>query len=160
MPISIESALQHVAWAEKEFFAQLAAVPEELYRATYNNPEWNVAHIATHIASGATWYEFCLTGVDNEIPAEPTTRGEMAALGRYLSDRTAVLISQSRLDDELLHVAAHDEEFDVLRSTLLVQAIHHSVEHRAHIASALEASGYHGLDLDSIDAWAFAAATR
>ena len=157
MPISIESSLQHVAWAEEEFFEQLATVPEELYRATYSNPEWNVAHIARHIASGATWYEFCLTGVDHEIPSEPTTRDEMVALGRFLSDRTFVLLAQSRHDDALLHVVAPDEEFDVLRSTLLIQAIHHSIEHRAHIASALEAAGCHELDLDSLDAWAFAA---
>ena len=160
MPISIESALQHVAWAEKEFFAQLAAVPEELYRATYNNPEWNVAHIATHIAHGAARYEYHLTGVEHEVPSAPNTREEMIALGQFLAARTASLVPQARLDDELLHLVSHDLAFDEWRSTLLVQAIHHSVEHRAHIASALEASGYHGLDLDSIDAWAFAAATR
>lgn len=157
MAITLESSLQHVAWSERAFFSQLAEVPESLYAASYADPSWNVAHIATHIASGATWYEFCLTGIDHDVPPVPTTREEMVELGKYLAARTAVLVQHSSLDDETLHVVAPDEEFDVLRSTLLMQAVHHSVEHRAHIASALEANDCHVLDLDALDAWAFAA---
>lgn len=160
MPISLTSSLEHVAWAEQAFFAQLASVPEEFYSASYADPEWNVAHIAWHIASGATWYEFCLTGVDHDVPLAPQSREEMAALGEFLTARTLVLVQQTHLDDEVLHVVAPGEEFEVRRSTLLIQAVHHSVEHRAHIASALEAHGYRGMDLDAIDAWAFAAATN
>lgn len=162
MPVSIESSLRHVAWAEKEFFSRLAQLPVDLYTATYHDPEWNVAHIASHIASGAAWYELCLTGVNYEqdVPAAPANAEEMVALGEFLAARTAAIVHEARHDDALLHVAVYGEEFDVLRSTLLVQAIHHSVEHRAHIASALEASGYHDLDLESLDAWAYAAATR
>lgn len=155
----MQPLLQHVAWSERAFFAQLSDVPESLYSASYADPAWNVAYIAAHIASGATWYEFCLTGVDHDVPPPPTSRAEMVALGQYLEARTAVLVAQSKFDDERLHVVAPGEEFDVLRSTLLMQAVHHSVEHRAHIASALEANGCRVLDLDELDAWAFAAAT-
>ncbi|MFM8446542.1 MAG: hypothetical protein ACKN9Z_04205, partial [Actinomycetota bacterium] len=41
------------------------------------------------------------------------------------------------------------------RSTILSQAIHHATEHRAQIASALEAKGFTPVDLDELDLWAF-----
>jgi uncharacterized damage-inducible protein DinB len=40
-----------------------------------------------------------------------------------------------------------------LRSTVLSQAIHHATEHRAHIASALEAKGFEPINLDDISLW-------
>jgi uncharacterized damage-inducible protein DinB len=41
------------------------------------------------------------------------------------------------------------------RSTILSQSIHHATEHRAQIASALEAKGFKPMDLDELDLWAF-----
>jgi uncharacterized damage-inducible protein DinB len=41
------------------------------------------------------------------------------------------------------------------RSTILSQSIHHATEHRAQIASALEAKGFKPVDLDELDLWAF-----
>ncbi|MFM8937646.1 MAG: hypothetical protein ACKOF0_01350, partial [Actinomycetota bacterium] len=41
------------------------------------------------------------------------------------------------------------------RSTILSQAIHHATEHRAQIASALEAKGFKPVDLDELDLWSF-----
>jgi len=41
------------------------------------------------------------------------------------------------------------------RSTILSQAIHHATEHRAQIASALEAKGFTPINLDDLDLWEF-----
>ena len=41
------------------------------------------------------------------------------------------------------------------RSTILSQSIHHATEHRAQLASALEAKGFKPVDLDELDLWAF-----
>ena len=41
------------------------------------------------------------------------------------------------------------------RSTILSQAIHHATEHRAQIASALEAKGFTPVNLDDLDLWSF-----
>ena len=41
------------------------------------------------------------------------------------------------------------------RSTILSQAIHHATEHRAQIASALEAKGFTPMNLDDLDLWEF-----
>ena len=41
------------------------------------------------------------------------------------------------------------------RSTILSQSIHHATEHRAQIASALEAKGFKPVDLDELDLWAY-----
>jgi len=46
-------------------------------------------------------------------------------------------------------------KFQRLRSTVLSQAIHHATEHRAQIASALEAKGFKPVDLDDISLWAY-----
>ena len=41
------------------------------------------------------------------------------------------------------------------RETILTQSIHHATEHRAQIASALEAKGFTPVNLDDLDLWAF-----
>jgi uncharacterized damage-inducible protein DinB len=41
------------------------------------------------------------------------------------------------------------------RSTILSQSIHHATEHRAQIASALEAKGFKPVDLDELDLWSY-----
>ena len=41
------------------------------------------------------------------------------------------------------------------RSTILSQSIHHATEHRAQIASALEAKGFNPVDLDDLDLWSY-----
>lgn len=161
MTISIELSLAHMDWAEQVFYAQLAEIPTELFAAHYGNPEWTVSIMAQHIANGAQWYEYCLTGVRVPTPAAPHSADDVMALRTFLHDRAQILIAQASEAEDYLHVDEGDGTFfDVLRSTLLVQAVQHSVEHRAQIACALEANGYRGINLDDIDAWAFAAAQR
>ena len=46
------------------------------------------------------------------------------------------------------------------RSTILSQAIHHATEHRAQIASALEAKGFTPMNLDDLDLWEFEKTTN
>ncbi len=41
------------------------------------------------------------------------------------------------------------------RSTILSQSIHHATEHRAQIASALEAKGFKPVNLDDLDLWSY-----
>jgi uncharacterized damage-inducible protein DinB len=41
------------------------------------------------------------------------------------------------------------------RSTILSQAIHHATEHRAQLASALEAKGFEPVNLDDLDLWSY-----
>jgi len=157
MPVTLDTTLQYLAWSEERFFERLYELSESHYGASYGDPEWTVAKIAWHIASGATWYEFCLTGTMHERPVVPTTRTELLVVGDYLRQRTAAIVAEGRHDDAILHVVTDDEAFDVARSTLLTQAVLHSLEHRAQIAAALEAHGHEPLDLGAIDVWAFAA---
>ncbi|MBU6233589.1 MAG: hypothetical protein KJS64_05000 [Acidobacteria bacterium] len=156
MPVTMETTLQYLAWSEGKFFERLYELPESLYGASYGNPEWTVAKMAWHIASGATWYEFCLTGTMHERPEIPTSRDELMTVGSYLRQRTATIVDEGRYDDALLHVVTDEEEFDVARSILLTQAVLHSIEHRAQIAAAVESRGHNLADLGEIDGWAFA----
>jgi uncharacterized damage-inducible protein DinB len=156
MPITMETTLQYLAWSEERFFRRLYELPVTHYEASYGDSEWTVAKIAWHIASGATWYEFCLTGTMHERPEIPTTRDELLSVGEYLRQRTAAIVAEGRHDDAKLHVVTEEEEFDVARSTLLTQAVLHSIEHRAQIAAAVESRGHGLVDLGEIDVWAFA----
>jgi uncharacterized damage-inducible protein DinB len=155
----MKHAIAQMDWAEQNFFQLLEAMPEELLGAHYGNPEWTVAIIAQHIVSGACWYEFCLTGNFPQEPDTPKSAADLSALRTYLAERNRVLSAQAERDDELLEVSHEGDEFSVWRSILLTQAVHHSVEHRAQIACALESNGYRAVDLDALDAWAFASAT-
>ncbi len=155
----MKRALAQMDWAEQSFFQLLEEMPEELLSAHYGNTEWTVGVIAQHIVSGACWYEFCLTGHFPTEPETPRSRADLVVLRTQLAQRNQALHAQADLDDELLHVSHEGDEFDVWRSILLAQAVHHSVEHRAQIACALEANGYRGIDLDTLDAWSFATAT-
>jgi uncharacterized damage-inducible protein DinB len=65
------------------------------------------------------------------------------------------LIGAADLDDVWLDLENDNGKFQRLRSTVLSQAIHHATEHRAQIASALEAKGFKPVDLDEIDLWAY-----
>ena len=66
------------------------------------------------------------------------------------------LLECVKLDDIQLEFVNYEERLvKRWRSTILSQAIHHATEHRAQIASALEAKGFTPIDLDELDLWAF-----
>jgi len=61
-----------------------------------------------------------------------------------------------KLDDvQIEFVNYEDKLVKRWRSTILSQAIHHATEHRAQIASALEAKGFAPVNLDDLDLWEF-----
>jgi len=54
-----------------------------------------------------------------------------------------------------LNSNSEGEQVKRWRSTILSQAIHHATEHRAQIASALEAKGFTPVNLDDLDLWSY-----
>jgi uncharacterized damage-inducible protein DinB len=67
-----------------------------------------------------------------------------------------MLLDCVKLEDiQLEFVNAEGEQVKRWRSTILSQAIHHATEHRAQIASALEAKGFDPVNLDDLDLWSF-----
>jgi uncharacterized damage-inducible protein DinB len=68
----------------------------------------------------------------------------------------AALLECVKLDDIQIEFKNYEDKMvKWWRSTILSQAKHHATEHRAQIASALEAKGFTPVDLDELDLWSF-----
>jgi uncharacterized damage-inducible protein DinB len=81
---------------------------------------------------------------------------DLALISKQAAAIDAALLEAVSLDDVQLEFTNYSGKLvKRWRSTILSQAIHHATEHRAQIASALEAKGFTPVDLDELDLWAF-----
>ena len=160
MTISLQRLLKHMAWANQKTIEHLMTLPPEAIQAFATNPEWKVAEIIRHIVASGNFYVYRITGSAptdrNENEILPVTAEDLASLSKR-----ALLVDQSLLECEKLEdiqVEFLNHEKKVVkrwRSTILSQSMHHATEHRAKIASALEAKGFTPVDLDELDLWSF-----
>jgi uncharacterized damage-inducible protein DinB len=159
MTITVARLLRHMAWANQETIKHLQTLPEESLKAYATNPEWFVAEIAHHIVDSADHYAYRITGkVALTQPGDPCIAdiekiSDLSRLSEQATIVDALLVSAADLDDAWLDLENDNGKFQRLRSTVLSQAIHHATEHRAHIASALEAKGFESINLDDISLW-------
>ena len=148
-----------MAWANQETIKHLQTLPEESLKAYATNPEWFVAEIAHHIVDSADHCAYRITGkVALTQPGDPCIAdiekiSDLVRLAEQAAIVDAHLISAANLDEVWLDLENDGRKFQRLRSTVLSQAIHHATEHRAHIASALEAKGFEPINLDDISLW-------
>ena len=160
MAIGLERLLKHMAWANKSTIEHLQTLPEDSLKAFAVNPDWFVAEITHHIVEAADNYYFRITG--NRISVTGDGIQELESISDL-----AMLKNQAIAIDRALQECAQLEDIQLefknysgnlvkrWRSTILSQAIHHATEHRAQIASALEAKGFKPVDLDELDLWSF-----
>ena len=162
MTISMDRMLAHMAWANQKTITHLQTLEEDSLKAFATNPEWFVAEIVHHIVDSADHYAFRISGIPALTkPGDPCIDDvkEIADLSR-LKEQVAVvdaaLLECVKLDDVQIEFKNYEgKQVKRWRSTILSQAIHHATEHRAQIASALEAKGFTPIDLDELDLWAF-----
>ena len=162
MTISLDRLLLHMAWANQKTIAYLQTLPDESLAAFATNPEWHVAEIIYHIVDSADHYAFRISGTPVLTqPGEPCIEPvkSIADLGR-LKDQAEIvdkaLLECVKLEDiKLEFVNGEGDLVNRWRSTILSQAVHHATEHRAQIASALEAKGLTPPDLDDLDLWSY-----
>ena len=167
MTISMDRMLAHMAWANQKTMAHLQTLPEESLSAFATNPEWFVAEIVHHIVDSADHYAFRISGIPALTkPGDPCIDDvkEIADLSR-LKEQVAVvdaaLLECVKLEDIQIEFKNYEgKQVKRWRSTILSQAIHHATEHRAQIASALDAKGFKPVDLDELDLWAFEVETE
>jgi uncharacterized damage-inducible protein DinB len=162
MTISMQRLLAHMAWANQKTITHLQSLPEESLKAFATNPEWFVAEIVHHIVDSADHYAFRISG----IPAL-TKPGDPCIKDVLLISDLARMKEQAAIVDKALFDCMNFEDIQIefknysgkmvkrWRSTILSQAIHHATEHRAQIASALEAKGFQPMNLDELDLWAY-----
>jgi len=162
MAISMNRMLGHMAWANAKTITHLQSLPEEALSAFATNPDWHVAEIIHHIVDSGDHYAFDISGIPALTqPDDPCIDDvkEIADLAR-LKDQAAIvdkaLLECVKLDDiQIEFMNFEDKLVKRWRSTILSQSIHHATEHRAQLASALEAKGFKPVDLDAIDLWAY-----
>lgn len=160
MTIGLERLLAHMAWANRLTIEHLQTLPEESLRAFATNSEWHVAEIMFHIVDAADHYVFRISGAHPEIPGEKIQElgkiSDLEMLKEQCIGIDAALQECVKLEDiQLEFENIHGKKVKRWRSTILSQAVHHATEHRAQLASALEAKGFKPVDLDELDLWSF-----
>ncbi len=162
MTIALDRLLAHMAWANQKTIEHLQTLPEESLKAFATNPEWHAAEIIYHIVDSADHYAFRISGLPALTqPGDPCIDDvkEISDLAR-LKEQAAIvdkaLLDCVKLDDIQLEYKNYEDKLvKRWRSTILSQAIHHATEHRAQLASALEAKGFTPVNLDDLDLWSF-----
>jgi len=162
MVIGLERLLSHMAWANQKTISHFQTLPEESLKAFATNPNWHVAEIVHHIVDSADHYAFRISGVPALTqPGDPciddvVTLADLARISSQATIVDAALLECVKLDDIQIEFKNYEDKIvKRWRSTILSQAIHHATEHRAQIASALEAKGFTPVDLDELDLWSF-----
>ena len=162
MVIGLERLLSHMAWANQKTISHLQTLPEESLKAFATNPNWHIAEIVHHIVDSADHYAFRISGVPALTqPGDPciddvVTLADLARISSQATIVDAALLECVKLDDIQIEFKNYEDKIvKRWRSTILSQAIHHATEHRAQIASALEAKGFTPVDLDELDLWSF-----
>ena len=162
MTIELNRLLAHMAWANQKTIEHLQTLPEDSLKAFATNPEWFVAEIAHHIVDSADHYAFrisgkpALTQPGDECIDDINVIADLARLKEQAAKVDAMLLDCVKLEDiQIEFLNYSDKLVKRWRSTILSQAIHHATEHRAQIASALEAKGFTPVNLDDLDLWSY-----
>ncbi|MFM8966216.1 MAG: DinB family protein [Actinomycetota bacterium] len=160
MTIGLERLLAHMKWANRLTIEHLQTLPDEALKAFATNSEWFVGEIMHHIVEAADNYAYRITNVYCEVPGEKIQELESIKDLEFLKVQAdaidTALQECAQLDDIQLEFVNYSGNLvKRWRSTILSQAIHHATEHRAQIASALEAKGFKPVDLDELDLWSF-----
>jgi uncharacterized damage-inducible protein DinB len=162
MAISMNRMLGHMAWANAKTITHLQSLPEESLAAYATNPEWHVAEIIHHIVDSGDHYAFRISGIPALTkPGDPCIDDVLAIADLARIKEQAAIVDKALLDcvdldDIQIEFKNYSDNLvKRWRSTILSQSIHHATEHRAQIASALEAKGFKPVDLDELDLWAF-----
>ena len=162
MTIGLDRLLRHMGWANQKTIAHLESLSAESLMAFATNSEWFVAEILHHIVDSADHYAFRISGKPAlSLPGEPCIDdvkqiSDLARIKEQAAIVDAALLECVKLDDVQLEFENYEGKLvKRWRSTILSQAIHHATEHRAQIASALEARGFVAVDLDELDLWSY-----
>jgi uncharacterized damage-inducible protein DinB len=162
MTIALDRLLLHMEWANQKTITHLQSLPEESLKAFATNPEWHAAEIIYHIIDSADHYAYRISGIPALTqPGEPCIDevkviADLARLKEQAAIVDKALLDCVKLDDIQLEFVNNEEKsVKRWRSTILSQAIHHATEHRAQLASALEAKGFKPVDLDELDLWSY-----
>ncbi len=152
----LDRLFRHLGWSDARVLQALANLTDEQLTYTAAGSEWTVAAIAKHLVHAAGLYASRLDGGTAPVvsPA-PVTGAEMAALAQQCADFDARLLVEAGKPEAIVEYVREGKQVRRARSALLAQALLHASEHRAQIASALDAHGVRAIDLDALSPWQF-----
>lgn len=153
--ITIETSLQHMAWADDKLFAAVRDLPADRLSMSGHDPEWTVARGMVHILQGVEWYRFLLLDAQWSDLRAPATAAEVEALRVQLAEMYESLIEAAAEPDAVIEFEDEGGPKRALRSVVLAQAPYHAAEHRAGIVTTLHANGERSIHLDDYDVWAW-----
>ena len=152
---TLDRLLRHMAWANAEVIGILAGLDDDALALASPRNEWTVAMILQHLVDAALRYAARLEGVPRPDGSEPPkTAGELAEVAARCAAHDARIRVQAAVPDGPCPSPDPGRE-GRMRSTIVGQAIHHAIEHRAQIAGALSTNGINAIDLDELDVWAY-----
>jgi len=152
---TLDRAFRHLAWANQEVFAALLKMPESTLGLRLHPDHYSVGQLVEHIAGSSGFYAWRLDGLgeDPQYPAA-TTHADVAKFKEMLVGFDERLRVEAQKSDEAISYIREGKTVSRMRSTIVIQAIHHATEHRAQIAAILTAHNVTGIDLDELDVWA------
>jgi uncharacterized damage-inducible protein DinB len=152
---TLDRLLRHMAWANAEVIGILAGLDDDALALASPRNEWTVAMILQHLVDAAERYAARLEGVPRPAGTEPpNTVAELAEIATRCAAYDARIRVQAAAPDGPCPSPDPGRE-GRMRSTIVDQAIHHAIEHRAQIAGALSTNGINAIDLDALDVWAY-----
>jgi uncharacterized damage-inducible protein DinB len=162
--MDVEKLLTHMAWSNREIFAEVSKLPDSALDSFADDTQWTVREIISHICESATWYAWCLRKEGDDFDwqdhiarskIKPSSSSDIQKLIEVQAVTDSHLLSSKSAPDELLTIDLADNPFTCARSTILTQAIHHATEHRTQLVAALVAGKFTNINLDNYHLWGF-----
>jgi uncharacterized damage-inducible protein DinB len=154
-------AFRHNTWATRELLAVCQNLSETQLHATAPGTYGSIVATLWHTVQSDASYCRRLTGEEPEWDWRTEELPKLDEIAEYIDDLAArwERFLATPFDAERTFVIKwHDEiDRDVPAGVLLVQALHHGNEHRAHICTVLTSIGVATPDLG---AWDYAEATN
>jgi len=160
MTISLETMLRHMGWANQQILSKISELPEEALGAYVTNKEWNVAEILSHIAVSADRLVYRMNGREFSDMMLPTSMKDLKDLTKKLEKYDSELLELVEQPDRVVEVNRSGVITHWQAATILSQSVHHTIEHRAQAATALEFKGFKAPDLDDHDLWGYELSTK
>ncbi|MEO7912454.1 MAG: DinB family protein [Roseiflexaceae bacterium] len=156
----IQELFRYHAWATVQLIDYCLSQPAATLHELVIGTDRSILHTLTHVAGTEQWYLELLTG---EPAANPIQRGEALDLSdlrqRLMSHsgRWEALLEQIEQLQIVLPATEWRPEIVQGQVLLVVQAIHHGIDHRSQICTTLAVLG---LEPPIIDGWFYWPATH
>jgi uncharacterized damage-inducible protein DinB len=151
----MELLFRHHAWSNRVLIDFLAELPEDQLNLTVPGTYGSSINTIRHIVSGNADYVRIIPDTP-EVPqiAQDGPFGGWDELRRVADAADAALIDYvSETTDDMFFIDVDDGvAFELTRSVLLAQIIHHATEHRSQIRTTLST---HGIPPPEISLWAW-----